>query len=169
MPLKRQVSDHEFSEAYASPDNTRIINKATSKFRSILDEDERSSCGTQGLWEALQNHEDGKGNKFTSTLYQYVYWRCSTKAKNILKNKGKEVLFTDYGASPEKTFEEQSEIAEIYEVMDKRLSPQDNQILKDYFINKLTIQEIADKNGCSKCTISGKCKRSLEKLRRCIA
>ena len=72
MQLKRQITNKEYEEAYNSIDNQKVIRKATSKYKSILQEDDQESCGMQGLWDALINHKDEMGNKFTTSLYRYV-------------------------------------------------------------------------------------------------
>lgn len=94
MRLRRQVSDQEYQKAYNCLDNIKIIKRVTRKYKAILNPDELESCGMQGLWEALANHVDGMGQKFTTSLYTYVNWRCMNQVRNN-KKFSKEFNFTD--------------------------------------------------------------------------
>lgn len=168
MQLKRQVSNEEFEKAYQSPDNIRMIKSITSQYKNILDEDERESCGMQGLWEALVNHEENRGQKFTTSLFRYVTWRCDNCVRRTNKQRQGNVLFTDYGVADTMRVGRHDEFAqpvskepnervgEIYELAERYLSKEDRDILMDIAINNETVEEVSARTGISKCRIRSK-------------
>lgn len=171
MRLKRQVSNQEFQEAYELSDNIGIIKEITSRYRNILDESDRESCGMQGLWEALVNHEENRGQKFTTSLFRYVTWRCDNCVRRIKKVRKGEVSFTDYTSCPtnrstsyqdfvQPETNQDDRIGEIYELADRYLSKEDRDILMDIAINGESVEEVSRRTGISKCRIRSKYSRA---------
>lgn len=63
-------------------------------------------------------------------------------------------------------FDTQGKLDLIYEIMERELSFLQKQTLEDYYLNGMTIEQIARKRGVNKSTIQRTLKRGEGKIRR---
>lgn len=63
-------------------------------------------------------------------------------------------------------FDTQGKLDLIYEIMERELSFLQKQTLEDYYLNGMTIKQIARKRGVNKSTIQRTLKRGERKIRR---
>lgn len=63
-------------------------------------------------------------------------------------------------------FDTQGKLDLIYEIMERELSFLQKQTLEDYYLNGMTIKQIARKRGVNKSTIQRTLKRGEGKIRR---
>ncbi len=70
------VTNQEYIEAYNNPENIRILNRASYKYKDFLDKDDLLSCQTVALWRAMIKYDPLGGNSFKNSLYRFVIWEC---------------------------------------------------------------------------------------------
>lgn len=170
----KSVSDEAFFNAYGAigtpekllteeqKNNRSIIYKVINKYRRYFEFDELVSFGLVGMWRALASHIDGKGNKFTTSLWRFVDWECKRQYRN--KTKRKKVIHTvsiDNLEVEDKIID--GDLFYLHEKLSE-LPDLDKQILTEYYLEGYTMQEIGDKNGYSKEAARQKIKKALVKL-----
>lgn len=74
--MNNNVTNQEYIVAYQNPENIRILNRASYKYKNFLDEQDLLSCQTVALWRTLKNYDPDGGNSFKNSLYRFVIWEC---------------------------------------------------------------------------------------------
>lgn len=158
--LKKTISNEEYERAYNNKDNRKIINKVTSRYVKQLDSHDRQSCGLIALWRCLENHQDIYKQKFTSSLWRFVHWECRRELRK--KNRKKQL---QYVLVPELDYVAQKNTDEtnVQECI-MSLGEQHREMLKDYFYENKTMQEIADSRGFSKETARQKINKAIKQF-----
>lgn len=82
----KNVTSEDFDNAIADVNNLKIIKSVCSRYRDKLSEDILKACGLRALWQCLKSHDDTYGRKFTSSLYQFVHWRCKDQVRKRQTN-----------------------------------------------------------------------------------
>jgi RNA polymerase sigma factor (sigma-70 family) len=146
---RRPVSNEEFNAALADEDNRKIIKKVLSSFIKVIPPEELEICGNEALWRCLGYHEQGKGNKLTTSLWRFTKWECLRMLEiPIIENQ-------DYG--------------HLHECI-SLLSPLDRQLIQEYFFDRRTMHEIGKLHGYSKEAARQKINKAVNRLRRhCLA
>lgn len=161
---KREISDEEFARAFRDRDNVGIIRGVTQSFTQ-LGQDERDSCALNGLWRTLMYHQDGKGNKFTTSLHRFVRWECQRALSRQKKAPPPlpSVNIPDPSYSQEQTEREDT----LSHIRDRLLSlPEPLRVaVEDYYFNNMTMQAIGNKHGYSKESARLKIRRGLALLK----
>lgn len=156
-----EVSDKDFEIALQNTDNRKIMNAATrnSGVVKFLSTEEIQSCQLIALWESLQKWRPDGGRKFTSFLYQRVYWECLRYVNTINRfNKKNCQLHTNIAE------EKMAHDLEINDVMSK-LPDNLRAMIQQYFYDGLTLKEIGRTNGCSHETVRRKIKQAIKMMR----
>ena len=154
----RIVGDEEFDLAWSDINNIKIINKVCSKYAKIIPRDELDRCKLIALWEALKAYDPEKGQKFTSFLYNMIDWECKKQLYDINKrNRQKKYNEALHFA------DDQSDL-EIKDVIQK-LHPRLRKVIYQRFFERLTMEEIAERNDYSRETARRYILHALEKLK----
>lgn len=183
---QKRIFDQQYNEAYfggnseeskrAASDNRAILRGVSSRFRH-LDEHERESCELQALCRALQNHEEGHGQKFTTSLYRFAVWECCRelrrkrrKSESRLSLKDlKEIsryVVDEHDSWSEPTDKKQQEIFAVLEHVDKLPYSWQKHVLEQYYVMGLTHEQIGFRNGgYSKETARLKVEQAMSELR----
>jgi RNA polymerase sigma factor (sigma-70 family) len=154
----RIVGDEEFDLAWKDINNIRIINKVCSRYFKIIPGDELHRCKLVALWEALKAYDPEKGQKFTSFLYNRIDWECKKQLYDINKRKRQKKYNEALHFA-----NDQSDL-EIEDVIQK-LHPSLREVIYQRFFERLTMEEIAERNDYSRETARRYILRALEKLK----
>jgi len=154
----RKITNEEFEEALAKPDNRKIMNAAAIPYISTISYDELEQCKFLALWRAMQAFKPN-GCKFTSFLFRSVELHCTREVKKQYKNKISVICPT---VLPDRRLNH-IELADLEDAIDSL--PDDlRDIIKQRFFDKLTLKEIAQKNKFSGEWANRKIKKALERL-----
>lgn len=164
MTKRRHVTNEEFHAAYngiigdeqsekAASDNRNIIFSVLKHYSQKLTPDELKSCGQIGLWKCLQYHDDSRGQKFTTSLFRFTRWECR---QAIREKFGRRKERDDSFFLPifERHLDTQCELPpdgkleHIRECMEQ-LSLWEKKLIKAYYLEGKTIDQISGKPGCS--------------------
>jgi RNA polymerase sigma factor (sigma-70 family) len=167
----KEVTESEFLEAYKNLDNTRIMNKVCSRYRNTIPHDEIERCKLVALWEAMKAFDPNGGRKFTSFLYNRIDWECKKEIQRINRHKKRTTFFID--GHPEGSHTPDYRNLRNYETVNmeeaiETLVPKYKNILHQRFFERMTMQEIADRNNYSRETARRYINIALEKLRECL-
>ncbi len=169
--MRKQVSSEEFLAAYgdlyATPDkltqkqkdNRNVIRKVISKYNGLLTEEELNDCGLNALWRCLSYHEEGKGKKFTSSLWTFTHWECCRQLKKKSSDGIKAIPITDIDIT-QPFNEETQHIKECLELLPSEYKS----LLTQYFYDNRTMEEIGNLRGYSKEAARQKINKALRKL-----
>ncbi len=167
----KEVTESEFLEAYRNLDNTRIMNKVCSRYRNTIPYDEIERCKLIALWEAMKAFDPNGGRKFTSFLYNRIDWECKKEIQRINRHKKRTAFFIDGLSEGSHTPDYRNlrnyETVNIEEAIET-LVPKYKNILHQRFFERMTMQEIADRNNYSRETARRYINIALEKLRECL-
>ena len=143
-----------FEEANDNMDYRRIMDKVGSRYSKIIDPDELESLKLITLWECTQNYDPSRNMKFTSYLYQQLGF----KIKNTIKKLSRE--FTN------SSIESYSIPKERFDILIDGLNPEAKSILRQKFLNNMTMEEIGVANGYSRETARRKVKKALSQFQK---
>lgn len=134
-----------------------IIRTVECRYKNSIDIDDISSISHETLWRCINKFDDSRNAKFTSYLYQQLNFAFKNQLKKDSKNKS---YPTD---SIERSFSEDVRL----EAMDMLNSmPEDlGTVLRQRFIDNMTIQEIGTTNGYSRETARRRIKKAFRKCR----
>ena len=158
--MSKKVSNQEFLEAKENVEYQKIMSTASRCFARCMSREELESCKMVALWRALSKYDkdNESNNKFTSYLYWGTYLECKSTTKFLLKNKDKQQYVVDH-----ENFEDRNrDYTDLYEELSRI---PDGDILYDYYIKNMKLQEIADIKKCSKQNIVLKKKKALDLIR----
>jgi len=140
----------------------------------MIDRQDLDTCGLFGLWRALQYHQDGRGQKFTTSLYRFVDWECKKELKKKqVKAGGRKVrsLDADDGKKTFKIDVEDKSIAPAEEAKHLReclrlLPKSESQLVDMYYFREMTLEQIGRQYGYTKEAARQKLNKAVEKLRK---
>lgn len=142
--MNKIISNDEFNSAYNNIDNKLIMKKATKKFIYYLDKEELNSCKMVGMWKCLKTYKQESKMKFTTWLYNLVYWECLLELKRNNKiNLENHIL-------------NQETAKDDFYLFIKDIS--NNDLILDRLLYKYTLKELAQKYN----TTIGKIRRQLD-------
>ena len=141
--------NRNFDDAVKCIDYKRIMDKVCSKYNKAVDPDELSSLWLVTLWECLKKYDATRGAKFTSYLYQQLTYAI----KNSLKKKKRE--FTNIPIEIPKTPTENLAVA-LHGIPSEY-----EHLLKQKYLQNMTMEEIGRANGYSRETARRKIKRAI--------
>jgi RNA polymerase sigma factor (sigma-70 family) len=169
---RRPVSNEEFNAALADEDNRKIIKKVLSSFIKVIPPEELEICGNEALWRCLGYHEQGKGNKLTTSLWRFTKWECLRMLKKIRRENNKRMVNLSTIETKEKLeipIIENQDYGHLHECI-SLLSPLDRQLIQEYFFDRRTMHEIGKLHGYSKEAARQKINKAVNRLRRhCLA
>jgi RNA polymerase sigma factor (sigma-70 family) len=159
---RKEVSSEEIKNALKIDDNIKVINGLKRKYAQVLDVDDFESAAMIGLWKTLGYHEEGRGQKFTSSLWLFVSWEC----RRLLRAKKANVKFVQMSSMgidvPEKNgLDERCQKVKEYVEL---LSEKDKKVLKQYYYDNHTMEEIGNLNGYTKEAARQKINKGIKNL-----
>jgi len=137
--------DKNIENYLKNKDIIRIMNSVCKHYKYNIDKDEIDSLQMDILWDCINKYDSSRGSKFTSYLYQQL----SFALRSITKKKKKEFAT--------KTIEENTACnkaqhsTSYYDILDG-LPVEVSNIIKQRFINNMTMNEIGNENGYSRET-----------------
>ena len=144
------ISNEVYEKALNNRDNVLIMHAASSRFNQQLTPDEIHSCELMALWHALRLWRPDKGKKFTSFLYNKVFYECLRTVVVNRKNYMIQSEFVDKAVSPQPT---------LYEILDG--VPDDiSELLEKRYIYGMTLREIGEEYGYCYETIRKRLKKA---------
>jgi RNA polymerase sigma factor (sigma-70 family) len=171
---RREVGNEEIRVAMTNKDNRGIIKTVTNKYGKMINKQDLDTCGLYGLWRALQYHQDGRGQKFTTSLYRFVDWECK---KELKKKQAKRTISLDAeyqsGQSKKKwrlDVEDRSIVPEqeakhLRECL-KLLPKNESQLVDMYYFMEMTLEQIGRNFGYTKEAARQKLNKAVQKLRK---
>lgn len=144
-------------ECLADTSIKSIMKTVEGRYKTAIDADDLSSVSYETLWRCINKFDPDRNAKFTSYLYQQLNYAF----KNQLKKDSKHQSFaTD---KIEKVFNDETRL----EAMDLIQSmPSDlGTVLRQRFIDNMTIQEIGEANGYSRETARRRIKKAFRHCR----
>lgn len=160
-----EVTDASLREALKNRDYIKIMAKAGNKFLPLLSVEEIETCKMNALWKALLAYDKDKigknkvKSKFTSFLYRGVILECKTQAKFVNRGRKNVERISDNLGYIDTTIE----FSDMFEEVDQ---VEDSDILYDYFLENMTIEQISQERDISKQSVSAKKLKALERLRK---
>lgn len=176
MVVKKQVSNEEYKRAWENNDNQGVINAVLKRYSHMLNREELKSCGMMGLWRAMQYHDYSYKRAFTTSLHIFVRFACAKEAKK--KSRHQTLLnfhptrsvaerdkYSDKAIIDEwKNVYLQEEIDDMLHQMEE-LDGEDRKVLKQRYLEKKSLRDIADENGYSKQTARMKILRAVDNFK----
>ena len=158
MKETRIIKDEEFEIARKDINNIKIMNKVCFKYFKLIPQDELDRCKLISLWEAMKAYDPEKGQKFTSFLYNRTDWECKKQLYDV--NKRKRQRYYNEALH----FENDKNDVEVLDLIQK-LHPRLRLVIYQRFFERLTMEEIAERNSYSRETARRYILQGLKKLR----
>lgn len=166
MALSSQaiVSNQDYEAAWADPHNRRILATVSRLFRGKLPPEEILFCVQIALFKCMKKHKDSIGNKFTTSLHQFVEWELQ---------KGLRSHYRELARHPPMSSIDDHQLAAksltfSYEVNDclSRLSDYEQKLIEQSFMYDMTLREMEKENGGNRQTINRKLTKATENFKR---
>lgn len=160
--MKREISNQEFEEALANPDVNGILNSISKKYIKSIEQDDLSTCKHVALWKALQYHDFNHPSKrkFTSSLYNFMWWECQRYQQNNRKN----ISNFDINSISEPSGSYNFTSVMVNDCLNT-LSNEEQTLIRYKFFEKMTLKEISEKMNYSLQTVNVKLKRALDNFK----
>jgi len=188
---RRAVSDAEFERALygvagdeaslrAAADNRNVIKGVLRKYGKQLAKDDLHTCGLNALWRTLQYHQDKYNQKFTTSLHRFTDWECKRELRKKRGGRGRvkpvEVPYADMlniaardnsnssfrigGCDP--ADDDLRHVTECIDLLDDDLQ---REVIRAYYFEHLTMEQIGKRNGYSKETARKNLRAAVDALR----
>jgi RNA polymerase sigma factor (sigma-70 family) len=160
----RKITNDEYNLAYNNLEYKKVMYRVTFRYRKVLDEDERKTAAMLGLKRTLESHDESFGQKFTTSLWRFCDWECkrllkSKQSFNKNSSKTKSLSYLDKIA-----VDKTEDTIDVRDCLDK-LPSEYRDILKQYYFEQQTMEEIGKINGYSRETARKIINKGLENLR----
>ena len=154
------ITDTDFENALSDSNNQRIMSKVSSKYMNSISYDELESEKLIVLWECLKTYDPRRKKKFTSFLYQKLDWRY----KKIIREKRRQRsrAYENLGL---KCFGDGYDLEQKIKSYTDGLPNHLTQVIIQYYLHNMTIEEIGNKNHYSRETARRLIKKALKKIR----
>ncbi len=155
-----------FEELWTSESVKKCVAAVTLAFRDKLTTDELNECGLFGLWKTMDWHQEGCGQKFSTSLSHAVKWECLSL---ISKKKREMFLIGEFDTeAAERQYREQVRQEDNLDHILCRMSRlnQDQRIvIEQYYLAGMSLEQISKANGYSKQTAWKRLGQAEAKLR----
>jgi DNA-directed RNA polymerase specialized sigma subunit len=151
--------DQKIENALKDSNVTKIMHKASNRFRNQLDEDMINTCQLNALWKALINFKPEKKVKFTTYLYNGVFIECLKEVKFHQKHNRftQKILHDNLPNNNNSTV--------LFDILDEARNPEEEELILDKYYN-MTINEMANKRSSNRETVRKKLKNVLNRIRK---
>ena len=122
-----------------------IMNKVSFPYKNNIDHDEIDSIKMDILWDCINKYDPTRGSKFTSYLYQQLSFAFRSKVKKKKKEYASESV---RDSTP--CLKTQSDM-NCYDILEG-LPLDVSSIIKQRFVENMTMKEIGNANGYSRET-----------------
>lgn len=140
-----KVTNETFETALADVNNKRIISEVCSQFRGNVPREELTFRGHIALFNCLRKHDPTNNNKFTTSLYWHTLRQCQNAVRTEEKNALLPSLPINYESWSSNLSIDQLCVHECIDML-----PSDQkEIIKNYFFDGMTLEEIGEMNGYS--------------------
>lgn len=169
--------DTKIEKAMKDENITKVMHKASNRFRNQLDQDSIYTCQLNALWKAFLhfNPEKYKNVKFTTYLYNGVFIECLKEVKFHQKHKRftekalhenltKDSISESMGALDKPISFSNKDISMI-DILDEARNSEELELIMDKF-NNMTINEMAKKRNSNRETVRKKLKNVLNRIRK---
>lgn len=152
----RVISNDEFTESYTK---WKVLIKSTLfKFRNYLNEHDLESCGNYALLLCIQRYDGRPNIKFSTLLVNYINWECKRTLSQRVKYRD---INSDISAKCiSSKIENNFAISDIL----NSLPIEESNMIKDRYINQLTLNEMAAIYEVSRETIRKRLLKIRKKL-----
>lgn len=186
MICKKKVSDDDVRRAYyggedepskkAASDNRNIVAAVLAKFSGRIPREDLEACGLTAVWRALAQHDEAYGQKFTTSLHRFAVWTCKQEIYRRFgrpnPNRPKTVSLHDVSegsirsrriAAP-LTDHQTAAFDGILECIDRLPFDWQKTVLRQYYIEGMSLKQIGEANFCSRNIATERVKRALAEL-----
>ena len=141
----------------AAKDNRNVLASVVNKFRQ-LSRDERKSCAMTAMWKCLGKHEWGR-QKLTTSLYRFATWECLNELRQRKQQSesrmslaylpliSRHVSMETEEGPPEDRCDKPGQLQTIRENMGRLPEKWQKTIVRQYYFEGLTYEEIGFRNG----------------------
>jgi DNA-directed RNA polymerase specialized sigma24 family protein len=161
--MDKNIIDVKFEEAMKNDKNQAIMSAIAKKYKNILSCEQIYECKLNAIWRCLEKHIDGKGNLFSSSLYNFMTWQCQTACQQTNRELLNKSRFLNMGDEQGK-FPSLNTNKGCTELFDG-LSADEKELLQKRYIGGKTLREISRDIGRSTSFVSQKINDILFKLR----
>jgi DNA-directed RNA polymerase specialized sigma subunit len=140
MKKHLKLKSRNLDDALGNIDYRKIMDSVCAKYCRSVDPDDISSLRLEVLWKCLNNFDEGRGVKFTTYLYQQLNYAMMNQLR--IRRREKNGIPFDICHNPK----------ENIEVLLSDLNEDQQKILKQRFLDRMTMIEIGKKNGYSRET-----------------
>ena len=128
-----------------NPDVVNIMNAVSNKYSKSIDLDEIDSIKMLTLWKCIKKFDPDRGAKFTSYLYQQLSFAFRSRVK-----KKKKEYSSEFVRDNTPCLKTQSDM-NCYDILEG-LPLDVSSIIKQRFVENMTMKEIGNANGYSRET-----------------
>lgn len=148
------ITNEEYEVALANKDNQNTVKRALYKYKQSINEDDLYSCGLTALWRSLTYYKKNQGSNFLALLYKISQQQCI----NYLRVQNRQL--------PTCSNCDRVADSDPYFWIDLSGIPPDiYMVLNQRYVDRMTMKEIATKNGYSKVTATKRLKKALQYVR----
>jgi DNA-directed RNA polymerase specialized sigma subunit len=135
-----KLKTRDLNEALENIDYKKIMDSVCAKYCKSVDPDDISSLRLEVLWKCLNSFDETRGVKFTTFLYQQLNYAMMNQLR--IRRREKNGIPFDICHTPK----------ENIEVLLSDLNEDQKKILKQRYLDRMTMVEIGEKNGYSRET-----------------
>jgi RNA polymerase sigma factor (sigma-70 family) len=139
---KKQITNDELYEAKQKYAYT--IKRTTEQYRHVLSIEVREACGDMALWKCLQCYDPSFNQSVSSSLFRFIHWECRRALRDLRPKTPHSQLHENV------TQDETQYLNMIINDCLGVLCSRDRRIIEDRYLYQYTLQEIANKEGCSR-------------------
>lgn len=177
-PPRERIPDGIFEAAWEDGPNRGIYISLAKRFarRLGMDWDDAMQVCRLALWDSLSRHDFAKGNRFTSSLHNWVVWRFRRHGEELDRERQKHVvlppdsgLFSRLAYKEKVTDEEEKGPGHLRHDPLPSLSclgPVARSVVEARYLEGVSLNEIAKRTNKKSKDIRRILKKCLEKLRK---
>lgn len=167
MKSMKTVTNEEFLTALDNVEYARIISAASKRLSRGMTKQEIKTCRMDALWRSMANHDPEK-SKFETYLYNYTRWifLYQRSQKAALPGIPKEIPIATLGYDIVKDETEDRTSNINFNHMLEKLSAEDSQLIREYYLENYSLSEIAKKRECSRQWIHQRMQKIIKTLRK---
>lgn len=140
MKKDLKLKSRDLDDALENIDYKKIMDSVCAKYSRSVDPDDISSLRLEILWKCLKSFDEDRGVKFTTFLYQQLNYAMMNQLR--IRRREKNGIPFDICHIPK----------ENIEVLLSDLNEGQKKILKQRYLERMTMVEIGAKNGYSRET-----------------
>jgi DNA-directed RNA polymerase specialized sigma subunit len=140
MKKHLKLKSRDLDDALENIDYKKIMDSVCGKYSKTIDPDDISSLRLEILWKCLNSFDESRGVKFTTFLYQQLNYAMMNQLR--IRRREKNGIPFDICQTPKDNIE----------VLLSDLNEKQKKILKQRYLDRMTMVEIGKENGYSRET-----------------